>query len=97
MYRGEAEELSKQPGATKEQVAEKAKAAVELEQRIRTLYATIDAAYKQAKGQELSPEEADLYYDSFSSSVDKYKEIFHKIFVFSGNEAHYNMMMGIQE
>lgn len=39
----------------------------------------------------------DLYYDSFSSSVDKYKEIFHKIFVFSGNEAHYNMMMGIQE
>ena len=60
MYRGEAEELSKQPGATKEQVAEKAKAAVELEQRIRTLYATIDAAYKQAKGQELSPEEADL-------------------------------------
>ena len=60
MYRGEAEELSKQPGATKEQVAEKAKAAVELEQRIRTLYATIDAAYKQAKGQELSSEEADL-------------------------------------
>ena len=60
MYRGEAEELSKQPGATKEQVAEKAKAAVDLEQRIRTLYATIDAAYKQAKGQELSPEEADL-------------------------------------
>ena len=60
MYRGEAEELSKQPGATKEQVAEKAKAAVELEQHIRTLYATIDAAYKQAKGQELSPEEADL-------------------------------------
>lgn len=39
----------------------------------------------------------DLYYDSFSSSVGKYKEIFHKIFVFSGNEAHYNMMMGIQE
>jgi len=39
MYRGEAEELSKQPGVAKEQVAEKAKAAVEMEQKIRTLYA----------------------------------------------------------
>ena len=60
MYRGEAEELSKQPGATKEQVAEKAKAAVDMDQRIRTLYATIDAAYKKAQGKELSSEEADL-------------------------------------
>lgn len=60
MYRGEAEELSKQPGVAKEQVAEKAKAAVEMEQRIRTLYATIDAAYKQSQGQKLLPEEEAL-------------------------------------
>lgn len=60
MYRGEAEELSKQPGVAKEQVAEKAKAAVEMEQRIRTLYATMDASYKQAKGQKLTPEEEEL-------------------------------------
>lgn len=60
MYRGEAEELSKQPGVAKEQVAEKAKAAVEMEQKIRTLYATIDAAYKKAKNQPLSPEEEEL-------------------------------------
>ena len=60
MYRAEAEELSKQPGVAKEQVAEKAKAAVETEQKIRTLYATIDAAYKQAKGGKLTPEEEEL-------------------------------------
>lgn len=60
MYRGEAEELSRQPGVAKEQVAEKAKAAVEMEQKIRTLYATIDASYKQAKGQKLTPEEEEL-------------------------------------
>ena len=60
MYRGEAEELSKQPGVAKEQVAEKAKAAVETEQKIRTLYATIDAAYKKAKNRTLSPEEEEL-------------------------------------
>lgn len=60
MYRGEAEELSKQPGVAKEQVAEKAKAAVEMEQRIRTLYATLDAAYKQAKGQTLDDDEKEL-------------------------------------
>lgn len=60
MYRGEAEELSRQPGVNKQQVAEKAKAAVEMEQKIRTLYATIDAAYKQSKGQKLSSEEEEL-------------------------------------
>lgn len=60
MYRGEAEELSRQPGVAKEQVAEKAKAAVETEQKIRTLYATIDAAYKKEKGQKLTPEEEQL-------------------------------------
>lgn len=60
MYRGEAEELSKQPGVAKEQVAEKAKAAVEMEQRIRLLYATMDAAYKQAKGNPLTSEEESL-------------------------------------
>lgn len=60
MYRGEAEELSKQPGVAKEQVAEKAKAAVEMEQRIRLLYATMDAAYKQAKGKSLTSEEESL-------------------------------------
>lgn len=60
MYRGEAEELSKQPGVAKEQVAEKAKAAVEMEQKIRTLYATIDASYKKAKNQPLTPEEEEL-------------------------------------
>ena len=60
MYRGEAEELSKQPGVAKEQVAEKAKAAVEMEQKIRTLYATMDAHYKKAKNQPLTPEEEEL-------------------------------------
>lgn len=60
MYRCEAEELSRQPGATKEQVAEKACKAVSMEQRIRTLYATIDAAYKQAKGQKLDSDEEAL-------------------------------------
>ena len=48
MYRGEAEELSKNPNAVKEQVAEKARKAVETEQRIRTLYASLDAATSAA-------------------------------------------------
>ena len=37
----------------------------------------------------------DLYIDSYSDSVDKYKEIFRRVFVAAGHEAHYNMMMGI--
>lgn len=60
MYRGEAEELAKDMNATKEQVAEKARKAVETEQRIRLLYATIDAAYKKASGQPLSDDEQAL-------------------------------------
>ena len=60
MYRGEAEELSKDAHATKEQVAEKARKAVDTEQRIRLLYATIDAAYKKAMGQKLNEDEEAL-------------------------------------
>ena len=60
MYRGEAEELSKDAHATKEQVAEKARKAVDTEQRIRLLYATLDAAYKQATGQKLNEDEQAL-------------------------------------
>lgn len=60
MYRGEAEELSKDINASKEQVAEKARKAVETEQRIRLLYATIDAAYKKAAGQKLTEDEQSL-------------------------------------
>ena len=60
MYRGEAEELSKDAHATKEQVAEKARKAVDTEQRIRLLYATLDAAYKQATGQRLNEDEQAL-------------------------------------
>ena len=60
MYRGEAEELSKDAHATKEQIAEKARKAVDTEQRIRLLYATIDAAYKKAMGQKLSEDEEAL-------------------------------------
>lgn len=37
----------------------------------------------------------DLYFDNDSTSVDKYKEIFQRIFIVTNNEAHYNMMMGI--
>ena len=39
----------------------------------------------------------DLYIDSYSDSIEKYKEVFRKIFIFTGNESHYNMMMGIKE
>lgn len=60
MYRGEAEELSKDAHATSEQVAEKARKAVDVEQRIRLLYATIDAAYKKATNQKLNEDEEAL-------------------------------------
>ena len=63
MYRGEAEELSKDANASKEQVAEKARKAVETEQRIRLLYATIDAAYKKVAGQKLTEDEESLLAD----------------------------------
>ncbi len=36
----------------------------------------------------------DLYIDSYSDSVEKYNEIFKKIFIITGHEAHYKMMMG---
>lgn len=38
----------------------------------------------------------DFYYDSHTASPEKYKEIFHRVFVVTGNESHYNMMMGIE-
>lgn len=60
MYRGESEELSKDAHATKEQIAEKARKAVDTEQRIRLLYATIDAAYKKATNQKLNEDEEAL-------------------------------------
>ena len=60
MYRGEAEELSKDAHATKEQIAEKARKALDTEQRIRLLYATIDAAYKKATNQKLNEDEEAL-------------------------------------
>ena len=60
MYRGEAEELSKDAHATKEQIAEKARKAVDTEQRIRLLYATIDAAYKKATNQKLNEDDEAL-------------------------------------
>lgn len=37
----------------------------------------------------------DLYIDSYTDAMPKYKEVFKQIFVNTGNEAHYNMMMGI--
>lgn len=37
----------------------------------------------------------DLYIDSYSESVEKYKDVFERIFICTGNEAHYNMMMGL--
>lgn len=35
----------------------------------------------------------DLYIDSYSDSIDRYKHIFKQIFINMGHEAHYNMMM----
>lgn len=35
----------------------------------------------------------DLYIDSYTDSVERYKCIFREIFVRMGHEAHYNMMM----
>ena len=35
----------------------------------------------------------DLYIDSYTDSIDRYKEIFKEIFVRMGHEAHYIMMM----
>lgn len=71
MYRGEAEMLSRNANATREQIAEKARKAVELEQRIRTLYATIDAAYKSATNQKLSEEEQALLSEEEQPAIFK--------------------------
>lgn len=35
----------------------------------------------------------DLYIDSYTDAVPRYKEVFRQIFIKSNNEAHYNMMM----
>lgn len=35
----------------------------------------------------------DLHIDSYSDSIDKYKDVFHQIFVKTGHSAHYDMMM----
>lgn len=39
----------------------------------------------------------DLYIDSYTDAVSKYKEVFRKMFYESGHKAHYNMMMKISE
>lgn len=36
----------------------------------------------------------DLYIDSYTDSIDRYKEIFKEVFIKMGHEAHYKMMMG---
>ena len=38
----------------------------------------------------------DLYIDSYSDSVEKYKKVFKEIFVVTGHKAHYDMMMGAE-
>ena len=38
----------------------------------------------------------DLYIDSYTDSIDRYKQIFKEVFVRMGHEAHYKMMMGEQ-
>lgn len=39
----------------------------------------------------------DLYIDSYSDSIEKYKKVFKEVFEISGHIAHYNMMMGIKD
>ena len=39
----------------------------------------------------------DLYIDSYTDAVPKYKEVFKKMFYKSGHKAHYNMMMKISD
>lgn len=36
----------------------------------------------------------DLYLDSYTDSIERYKQIFKEIFIKMGHEAHYKMMMG---
>ena len=35
----------------------------------------------------------DLYIDSYTDSIDRYKEIFKEIFIKMDHKAHYDMMM----
>ncbi len=37
----------------------------------------------------------DLYIDSYTDSIDRYKEIFKAVFIKMGHESHYKMMMGV--
>ncbi len=37
----------------------------------------------------------DLFIDSYTDAVPRYKNVFRQIFDKSGNLAHYNMMMGV--
>lgn len=39
----------------------------------------------------------DLYIDSYTPSIAKYRDVFHRIFINTDNEAHYDMMMGISD
>lgn len=39
----------------------------------------------------------DLYIDSYSDSIEKYKKVFKDVFFISGHIAHYNMMMGVDD
>lgn len=39
----------------------------------------------------------DLFIDSYSDSIEKYKVVFRQIFINTGNIAHYNMMMQIED
>ena len=36
----------------------------------------------------------DLYIDSYTDSIDRYKKMFKEVFTKMGHEAHYKMMMG---
>lgn len=38
----------------------------------------------------------DLFIDPYTDSIERYKDVFHKIFIKTGNEAHYKMMMQIE-
>ena len=35
----------------------------------------------------------DLYFDSYTDSIDRYKQVFKNVFINMGHEAHYKMMM----
>lgn len=39
----------------------------------------------------------DIFIDSYSDSIEKYKSVFRQIFINTGNIAHYNMMMQIEQ